>query len=123
VSEKRVEGTFEVRVEDEDVVFRARGDLTVERAREVQEALRQALRQAQHVVLDLQEVSALDLSFLQILCAACKTALAAGRTLAHRGGNGGAFWEGVERAGYPSKWGCLREAETSCLWVSGEDGA
>jgi anti-anti-sigma regulatory factor len=122
VSGKTEEGILEFRVEDGKAVFSPRGDLTVERADEVREALRQSLRKTQHLVLDLSEVSAVDLSFLQLLCATCKTALAEGRTLTRCGGNREAFWDSVERAGYPSKWGCLREGETSCLWISAEAG-
>lgn len=51
-----------------------RGVLGIEQAAGLHRALSDALAEASRVVLDARELEDLDLSILQVLCSACKTA-------------------------------------------------
>ena len=64
-----------------EVVLTAEGDLTVERAIELKRMLLNALRDAASVAILFKENSRLDVSFLQLLCAAKRSALASGKDL------------------------------------------
>lgn len=57
------------------------GDLTFPHAPRIRECLLEAFTAMQHVGLDLGEIREIDLSFLQLLCAAHRTALAEGKEI------------------------------------------
>lgn len=62
------------------------GSLGIEDAAELHRALSEALADAPLVVLDAQHLYVLDMTILQTLCSACKSAAAAGRTIRFEGG-------------------------------------
>lgn len=55
--------------------------LTVREAEQIHASLVQAVRDQQAIVLDCRSARAIDLSFIQLVLAARKSALAAGKTL------------------------------------------
>lgn len=57
------------------------GDLTISRAADILSLLRESLQAGDEVRIILQEVSRVDLSCLQLLCSAHRTAAAAGKVL------------------------------------------
>jgi anti-anti-sigma regulatory factor len=57
------------------------GDLTVENAVELKEKLRAAIEKSESVVIQCNDSARIDISFLQLACAAYRTALDAGRNL------------------------------------------
>lgn len=61
------------------------GTLNIEAAAELQRALAGALSAAPRVVLDMRQLEELDITILQILCSACKTAAANKRRLVIEG--------------------------------------
>ena len=78
----------------------ARGDLDIYRAGELQTALSGAIDAAERVDLDFKNVGSMDLSCLQIICSAVKTAAAKGRAVAFREGRSGAYEQAIKDAGY-----------------------
>lgn len=76
-----------------------RGRATVEHAREVWEAVSRALLEAEQVALELDEVSEADLSIVQVLLAAWKSAEAGGRSIVLSRAPSAAFRSIVKEAG------------------------
>jgi len=61
------------------------GSLSIEDAVELHRALSEALAEAPMVILDARHLEELDLTILQTLCSACKSAAASGRALRFEG--------------------------------------
>lgn len=95
------------------------GELTVEQILPVRDNLKNALEAVRSLDIDLEEVTEIDLSFLQILCAAHRTALKTGKTLKLAGNPPQVFLQAMEDNGYSRQSGCSLDAGKTCLWVSG----
>jgi anti-anti-sigma regulatory factor len=65
----------------EEVVLIMEGALTIERAGEVKEMILNAMRNSATVVMRFMENSRIDISFLQLVCAAHRSALSSGKHL------------------------------------------
>ncbi|MBF0163501.1 MAG: STAS domain-containing protein [Magnetococcales bacterium] len=89
------------------------GDLTIRNAAEFKEAVANAMDQAKQLELNISEVERLDLTTLQILCAAHRTLLKKGRTLSISGSIPSIFRETMQQAGFVE---CGGDKETSGLW-------
>jgi ABC-type transporter Mla MlaB component len=97
------------------------GDLTVAHIREVHAAVSDALARAAVVDVEVRDVSALDVSFLQLLCSAHRTADERGKNLRVRGLDRGQAGEVLLRSGFLRHIGCRDSTRRTCLWV--QDGA
>ncbi len=93
------------------------GDMTVQRAGELKAALIEALDKANSVVIDLENITDADLSCLQLLCSAHRTALKTNKSVSLSEKAPQFFWDTVKKAGYSCKDpGCDNE---NCLWIGG----
>lgn len=72
---------FKVTNEGQICLVNAAGDLTIEHAAKLREALVTALSSGTDVEIDMSRVETVDISCLQLLCSACKSANKAGRTV------------------------------------------
>ena len=96
------------------------GKLTIPRASELLAAIVQALAAEDHeVVLDLSEVTGADVSFLQILCAAHRSALRDGKTFAVTSPSR-ELLQAVRTAGFERRMPCGPCAGDTCLWQAKE---
>lgn len=96
------------------------GEVTVERAEELRKNLIRCLEEADEVIVDLEKVAGVDLSCLQLLCSAHRTAAAAGKGLVLGRTVPEVFTRAIRDAGYWRHGGCTWYARTSCLWSGGE---
>jgi anti-anti-sigma regulatory factor len=65
----------------QNTVIVVEGDLTVENAGELQKKLRAAIETSESVVIQFSDNTRIDISFLQLACAAYRFALESGRDL------------------------------------------
>lgn len=92
------------------------GKLTIARASELAASIGQSLAEEEHeVVLDLEKVTAVDVSFLQILCAAHRTARRDGKSLSVVAASP-ELLRIVRTAGFERRQPCKRCAGDTCLW-------
>ncbi len=84
------------------------GDLTVENAVELKNKLRAAIETSESVVIQCSDSARVDISFLQLACAAYRTALGAGRNLKFSSAIPGSLTRAVQSAGfaYHPVWNC-----------------
>lgn len=92
------------------------GELTVDRAEELRSVLIKALIDADRVELDMENVTAVDLSCLQLLCSAHQSAVRMNKRLALRHGRPDVFNRAADAAGYLRRAGCRLGSEKTCLW-------
>jgi anti-anti-sigma regulatory factor len=111
---------FKVQEKGKRGVLFMEGDLTVTRAEELKNALLDALKRVQHVHFNLEKATAVDLSCLQLLCSAHRTAALMNKEFSQSGGNSEAFIKTVTSAGYPRSIGCTEIMAKGCLWIHGK---
>ncbi|MBF0428149.1 MAG: STAS domain-containing protein [Magnetococcales bacterium] len=90
------------------------GDMTIRNATDFKEALSNAMDQSQQLELNLSEVERVDLTTLQILCAANRTCLRQNKKLTIVGSIPNILRETVQQAGFTD---CGSDKETSGLWM------
>lgn len=100
-------------------ILKLKGRCTVEHATELKAVLLDALQAQEHLVVTLDGVSDLDLSFLQLLCSAYGTSIKRNRRFTLDGILPEAFKRTVEDAGYCRAMNCLHDPHTGCLWKGG----
>lgn len=73
------------RRQDQEIVISSGDRLTIENINDLAHRIRVGLADASMVVIDFQPNVELDITALQLLCSACKTASAEGKQIAYRG--------------------------------------
>lgn len=110
-----------LRIENDDqsgsLLIRVEGELTVQHAAELRACLLSALSSAESVRVDLQAAEDMDLTCLQILCSAHKSALFAGKTLCLGNEMPEHFKSTLGAAGFWRSQGCTIDTGDSCLWI------
>ncbi len=102
-------------------MVRLEGALTIERAHELKDILLGALTSGRDVLLNMESVTEVDLSCLQLLCAAHKASLNAPKPLSIQGARPIALSQAMWDAGFLRKLGCRAESKKSCLWIGAEE--
>lgn len=97
---------------------RIQGEMTVINACQARDALIEAFS-AERICVDVQDITAIDLTGLQLLCAAHRAALAGSKTLEVSGVENEAFIAAAEAAGMLRHVGCKRDEKNTCIWVGG----
>lgn len=109
---------MDLRVEDsgDAKVLILNGELTIEHADELKDALAKSLNSAGHVVLNIEGASNVDLSCLQLLCSTHRTAVRSNKVLSLSGGYSGPFKQAVTDLGYFRSIGCSLDTGNTCIW-------
>lgn len=98
-------------------VLACKGELTINQANALKKALTRALKKVQHLVLDLKNVEGLDVSCLQLFCAAHKTAAQSKKKLVLGKDMPEDVINDLSRLGYLRPVGCMQQ--DNCLWKEG----
>jgi anti-sigma B factor antagonist len=96
------------------------GRLTVERAAELKESFRNALSRSSSIDVDASGASEVDITFLQLLYAAGKAALAAGKSFNLPPVHPPAMAKALRAAGLCRHVGLCAQTEEQCLWMGGD---
>lgn len=97
-------------------IVRFSGELTIQYATEIKEALTGALAGAHSVLLDVGYVTNTDIACLQVFCAAHQAAVELNIPLALDEKRSLAFVNTMRDAGFARHTGCSRGRGTRCLW-------
>lgn len=102
------------------------GEVTIERIAVLRDELLAALLSSRSVAIDLGDVTALDLSALQLLCATQRAAVPLGKELLLPERDLPLVRAVLRRFGFERLAPCCRECGPGCLWlarppVAGED--
>lgn len=92
------------------------GVLTVQEVSGCRDQLQQAMAVADKVVLRLDEVEEIDIAFMQLLCAAYRTAAALDKEIEVSEPLSPNHLETVRVAGFFRHTGCSRECRGNCIW-------
>lgn len=101
-------------------VLKLSGGVTIGDAAALQSALVAGLEGGSELLVDLSGLTGVDLSGLQLLCAAHQSAVRDGKALHLTDGGNTIFREKAAAAGFLRDAGCVRDTSCSCIWVRGE---
>jgi ABC-type transporter Mla MlaB component len=98
------------------------GDLTLPHAEELKKVLIKSLLDSDDIRVSMNSLEDADLSCLQLLCSAHRSAVRLKKRIGFSGSPAGPFRSIVEGAGFARLHGCKLDCENSCLWTvfSGE---
>lgn len=96
------------------------GDLTITRAAEILSILKESLQANDEVRITLQDVSSVDLSCLQLLCSAHRTAAAAGQVLNLVAPVPEVLRQLIRQKGFKRQKNCAFSPKADCLCFDGE---
>lgn len=103
--------------------LRLAGEVTIESAAELKKILLAALETGSDLLVDCSQATSLDLSALQLLCAAHRTACSLGKTMTLDERSGEVLAQAVGQAGFLRQRACLLSPqERACLWLPRADG-
>lgn len=97
-------------------VLKFEGRCTVERAHELKAILSESLQGHEAIVIDLEALTEVDLSCLQILCAAHRLSLRLNKRLQLGAERPEVFDRAVRTAGFARTLGCHKDPNMTCLW-------
>ncbi|GBE02725.1 STAS domain protein [bacterium BMS3Bbin06] len=93
------------------------GELTVQHSDKLRVSLMRTLDSVNHVFIDLENVTSVDLSCLQLLCSACHSSQKLNKLLTITDKRPEIFKKAIEDAGYSRHVGCASTINKSCLWI------
>ncbi len=93
--------------------------LTIDNAAEIRTAISEALAGTDRLILTIGENAAVDVTFLQILCSAHRTAMKADKRLGISTYRESIFFSVVMDAGFDGHEGCSLKLSGGCLWLRG----
>jgi len=96
------------------------GELTIEYAAELKALLIRALENADRVYIRLKDVTTVDLSCLQLLCSAHRTAVKAKKHITLDRGTCEIFGQTIKDAGFCRSGDCQKDPYGNCFWMGGE---
>ena len=97
-------------------VLSLRGNLTMIEAQETKKTLLEAIADVDTLYLDISGIEAIDVSFIQLICAAHRECFLAQKEIYMRGDVSETLEIFLTKAGYSKQQGCLTGAKTSCVW-------
>jgi ABC-type transporter Mla MlaB component len=100
----------------EMVTLQWSGDLTIRRIAKLKGQVQQALVRARHVSIAIAADAECDMSLMQLLCAAHRTASREGKTLQFGDDVSPQFKKIMKLAGFSRHIGCARDESGCCLW-------
>jgi anti-anti-sigma regulatory factor len=93
------------------------GNLTLTEAEDLRMILIKAIINVDQVFLTFGEIQDIDLSCLQLLCSAHRSAIRMNKTVAFSGPWTEPFRRVVHQAGYARSVGCSLDCTGSCIWM------
>ena len=101
-------------------ILKVSGGVTIGEAGELRDALLAALDGEAEVEVDVSGLTGIDLTGLQLMCAAHQSAGTSGKSLHIVDGGNGTFRDMATGAGFRRHTGCAYDRACSCIWVGGE---
>ena len=112
---------FKVEQSDDKRILTINGEMTIQNADALKNILIQSLEYENDLVLNLENVTDVDLSGLQLLFSAYKTRMELKKDFTLNGNCPEVFKEAAGDAGYSPHTSCGSGCNKICLWMSGDN--
>ncbi len=105
--------------ENGEIVITSGDRLTIENAAEFARLIREGMETAHQVRVEFEAECELDITGLQVLCSACKTAAAHGKVFLCSGQRSQALVDMIESCGAARHAVCKQNNNSTCIWFGG----
>jgi hypothetical protein len=95
------------------------GSMSIQHGEAIRTALLEALDSCQELLLDLEQVTDVDLIGLQFICSAHRTAAARQKQFSVKVDSGSLIINAATAAGFMRHVGCVQDVEHTCVWAEG----
>ena len=100
-------------------VLTLNGELTIEHAGELKKVMIDAIENFDRLTVAIGDLTEVDLTCLQLLCSAHRTALKSNKQLTLSSRDSDIFQRLVRDSGYARHDGCFPDPSQQCLWCGG----
>lgn len=105
--------------ENGEIVISSGNRLTIENVGEFARLVREGLQASQQVSVEFEPEIDIDITGIQVLCSACKTAAASGKTFSYSGPRSQALAEAIQACGAERHAVCKQNNNSTCTWFGG----
>ena len=105
--------------ENGEILITSGDRLTIENAAAFMLLLREGLEESQFVTLELEDGVEIDVTGLQLICSACKTAASCDKTFSSHGPLPAGLEKMVEASGARRSAVCKHNLNLNCIWFGG----
>lgn len=106
-------------LEDNGIVISSGDNLTIETAADFKRLLQEGLEVSQNVSIEFEPGVKIDITGLQLLCSACRTAAAKGKIFSCQGPHPQSLEEIIETCGARRQAICKLNMNSNCQWFGG----
>jgi len=93
--------------------------LTIESAADFRQHLMKGMAASQNLSIEFEADLEIDLTGMQLLCSACRTAAASGKHISFQGPRPRALEELIEACGAGRHSLCKQNLDSTCIWFGG----
>jgi len=105
--------------ENGEIIVTSGDHLTIETAADFSRIIREALEASDNVSLDFEPAVDFDITGVQILCSACKSAAQSGKTFSFHGPQPQALADIITSCGAERSAVCKHNNDSTCIWFGG----
>jgi len=105
--------------ENGDIVITSGDSLTIENVAEFSRIAIEALDAAHTVIVEFEPDVAIDITGVQLICSACKSASAVGKVFTYRGSQPHSLTDIITGSGAERNTDCKYNNDSSCFWFGG----
>jgi len=105
--------------ENGEFIITSGDSLTIENAAEFSRILREALEGVNVVAVEFEPDVAIDITALQILCSACKSAAGSGKKFTYHGPQPQGMADIISSSGADRHSECKHNNDAACIWFGG----
>jgi len=105
--------------ENGETVITSGERLTIENAADFSRIISEALNASHLVAIEFESSVEIDITTVQILCAACKSAAVRGRIFTYQGPRPQALADIISRCGAERYAVCKQNNDSTCIWFGG----
>ncbi|MDD2542475.1 MAG: STAS domain-containing protein [Desulfuromonadaceae bacterium] len=105
--------------ENGEIIVTSGNSLTIETAAEFSRIVREALEASRNVAIEFDPAVEIDITGVQVLCAACKSAARDGKEFSYRGPQPRALAEIINSSGAERNAVCKHNNNSTCVWFGG----
>ena len=108
---------FKIEQFDKKKILSINGSVTIENVDALRKVLIDLMDQTDSLMINIADISEVDVTFLQLLCSAHKTMISRNRTLTISERCPESFRKTINNSGYSQHKGCRLDKTASCLWL------
>ncbi|MDD2309865.1 MAG: STAS domain-containing protein [Desulfuromonadaceae bacterium] len=105
--------------EDGEIIITSGDQLTIETAAEFSRIVCEALEASKNVAIEFEPAVKIDITGVQVLCSACKSAAQSGATFAFHGAAPQGLADITASSGAERRAVCKHNNNSTCIWFGG----